>query len=621
LIAIPGDGAFLNNLKYLLEKSSIAKSFKLLPRKDQYKVFAVISLQFCLGLLDLLGVMAIGLLGTLSVTGLQSQDPGSRVATILRLLHISEIPFQIQAIIIGISAALLLVSRTLFSIFFTKRILKFFGRRGALISSNLVSRLLSQPLLTIQKNTTQQTLFALTEGVTILTLRIQATAVVMASDISLLFILSIGLLVIDPLTALATFLLFMPIGIILHRMLNVRARALGIESSSLIISSNQKIVEVFSSYRESVVRNRRDFYSREIGKIRLELADLSAEISFMPYISKYVIETSVVVGALMLSAVQFVLQDATHAVSTLAIFLAAGSRIAPAVLRLQQGSIQIVSNLGSATPTFEMIDLLGDSPMVENLVESLDTVHSGFCSEIQVVDLCFKYPSNPMPAISNITLTIPMGASVAIVGPSGAGKTTLIDILLGILDPDAGEVLLSGVPPLLAAAKWPGAVSYVPQDVAIVSGTIRENVSLGYPLEEATSEMVLKALRIANLDKFVNELPLGLETIVGENGSNMSGGQRQRLGIARAMFTQPHLLVLDEATSALDGDTEAKVSQAIQGLRGSTTVVMIAHRLSTVRNADIVVYMAEGTVIAKGTFEEVRAAVPDFDLQSRLMGL
>jgi len=604
-----------------MHESYLVKSFKVLSRKDQRKVVAVTILQFSLGILDLFGVMAIGLLGAISVAGLQSQIPDNRVDSILRFLQISELSFQVQASLIGFSAVLLLVGRTVLSIFFTRRILRFFSRRGAAISSDLVSRLLSKPLLTIQKSSTQQTLFALTEGVTILTLRIQGTAVVMASDISLLFILGAGLLIIDPITAIGTFLLFIPVGFVLHRSLTVRSRSLGVESSALIISSNQKIIEVFSSYRESVVRNRRDFYAREIGRMRLNLADISAELSFMPYISKYVIETSVVVGALLLSAIQFVLQDAIHAVSTLAIFLAAGSRIAPAVLRIQQGSIQIIGSIGSASPTFDLIDKLGNTPLVENTVDSLDNVHLGFIPEIQVNELNFSYPNSSTRAISGITLKIPAGASVAIVGPSGAGKTTLVDLLLGVLDADEGSILLSGLPPLLAVAKWPGAVSYVPQDVSIVSGTIRENLSLGYPVETASDELANEALGTANLDEYVSKLPHGLETLVGENGANLSGGEKQRLGIARAMFTRPRLLVLDEATSALDGETELKVSQAIQALHGSTTVLMIAHRLSTVRNADIVVYMAEGAVIATGTFEEVRTAVPDFDQQSRLMGL
>ena len=230
-------------------------------------------------------------------------------------------------------------------------------------------------------------------------------------------------------------------------------------------------------------------------------------------------------------------------------------------------------------------------------------------------------PSKSFRAISDVTLDIPPGISVAFVGPSGAGKTTIIDILLGVLNPDEGRVLISGLPPLLAIAKWPGAVSYVPQDVVIAAGTIRENVALGYPTKEATDELVMNALKIADLNIFVESLPLGIETQVGERGAKISGGQRQRLGIARAMFTNPHLLVLDEATSSLDSETEVSILEAIHALRGSTTVVMIAHRLSTVRNADIVVYMSEGKVLATGSFEEVRRAVPDFDHQAKLMGL
>ena len=594
---------------------------RVLSHDDQKKVIAVTVIQISMGILDLLGVVAIGLLGALSVTGLQSHTPGNRVSAALRILHISHSTFQTQASVIGATAVILLVGRTMLSIFFTRRVLFFLSRRGAKISANLISRLLSQSLLTVQAQTTQEILFAVTGGVSIITLQILATAVVLASDISLLLVMAIGLFAVDPTTAFGTFLVFGLIGYSLYRLMHVRAGRLGTENSQLNIQSSEKIVEVFASYRESVVRNRRDYYSREIGKLRFILANTLAEQNFMPYISKYVIETAVVLGALLIGAAQFILQDATHAVATLAIFLAAGSRIAPAVLRVQQGSITIRGGLGAATPTLDLIDLLSNAPMIENVDDSVDVVHEGFKSEIQVIGSSLTYPNKFAPAISDITLRIPAGASVAFVGPSGAGKTTIIDVLLGVLNPDEGSVLISGLPPLLAVAKWPGAVSYVPQDVVIAAGTIRENVALGYPSEAATDELVMSALKVAHLDEFVAGLPNGVDTQVGERGAKISGGQRQRLGIARAMFTRPHLLVLDEATSSLDGETEASISDAIHALRGSTTVVMIAHRLSTVRNADIVVYLSEGKVMATGTFDEVRKAVPDFDRQAKLMGL
>jgi ABC-type multidrug transport system fused ATPase/permease subunit len=603
------------------KRSTLGRAFFILSKGDRRKVFAVVIIQVFLGLLDLAGVAIFGVLAALAVTGVGSRAPGNRVNAVLDTFGLSGFSLQSQVTILAILATGLLIGKTLFSVLFIRKTLFFLSRRGALVSSLLASKLLSQPLQIIQQRTMQQNLFAITSGVSTITLGVLGTGVALVSDISLLIIMMIGLLLIDPTIAMSTLIVFGGIGYLLYRLMNVRARTLGLEQSQLSIGSNERILEVLGSYRESVVRNRRNYYATKIGEQRLQLANNSAEMAFMPNISKYVIEVTVVIGSLCISAMQFAMRDAAHAVAVLSVFLVASTRIAPAVLRVQQGALALRGSLGSANPTLELIEQIGMQESLETDTTQLDLEHVGFVGEVSLVNVQLTYPGQKLPAVKEINLEIKNGESVALVGPSGAGKTTLIDVLLGVLTPDRGEIKISGEVPLTAFAKWQGAVSYVPQDVIITNGTFRENVALGFPIALASDEIVWQALELAQLAEFVRTLPNGLETRVGDRGTKISGGQRQRLGIARAMFTKPMLLVLDEATSSLDGETESNITDSISQLHGKVTVVMIAHRLSTVRHADHVVYMSDGEIQAQGSFDEVRKLIPDFDRQATLMGL
>lgn len=608
-------------LRKLAESSTILKCAKVLSKSEQRKIILVICIQLFLSVLDLIGVAIVGILGALAVRGVQSQQPGDRVSMVLRTLQIEELSFQNQMIVLGILAAVILIARTMASIFLNRKTLFFLSRRGATISARLTAQLLSQSLLQVQQRTNQLTLFSLTQGVEIVVLKILGTAVTLVSDLSLLIVMIAGLFIVDPPIAISSILLFGLIGFALYKLMHKRAYNLGLAQHNYGLQTNEKVIEVLNSYRELTVRNRRNYYAREIGKLRMKMADTSADMTFMPSISKYVMETTVVIGALAIAGIQFMLKDAVQAVGTLSIFLAAGTRIAPAALRLQQGAVQIREASGSASSTLSLIEEL-QSIRIEDVAPDVLTLdHQGFVPEITISDAALTYPTKNSPAVQELNLQIPAGSSLAFVGPSGAGKTTIVDMILGVLSPDQGFIKISGISPLDSIKKWPGAISYVPQDVMISNGTIRENVALGYPLEVATDERVYKALEIADLISFVESLPNGLDTEVGERGTKISGGQRQRLGIARAMFTNPSLLVLDEATSSLDGETELKVSDAIKNLGKNTTVILIAHRLSTVKDVDIVVYMAEGRIEAVGKFEEVRSKVSNFDRQAQLMGL
>jgi ABC-type multidrug transport system fused ATPase/permease subunit len=350
-------------------------------------------------------------------------------------------------------------------------------------------------------------------------------------------------------------------------------------------------------------------------------------------VPKYVLEATLIVASFALAIIQFVTKDLTAAATTVAIFLTAGFRIIPAMLRLQAAGINIRNGNEGARSTFELADYLRDNPnSVEvgksglstnprDIKELVARGHLDFAPEVVLDRVSVRYPGASQWAVDSVSAHIPAGTSLALVGSSGAGKSTLADAILGVLHPQGGSVTIGGVTPVQAVERWPGALAYVPQAVALVEGSVRENVALGLPRAAVDDDRVWEALHRAHLGEFLQASREGLDTEVGERGIRLSGGQRQRLGIARALYTRPRLLVLDEATSALDAETELAIVETLQELSGSVTTVTIAHRLATVRTVDRLMFMRDGVVICSGSFDEVRGQVPDFDRQAALLGL
>jgi ABC-type multidrug transport system fused ATPase/permease subunit len=418
--------------------------------------------------------------------------------------------------------------------------------------------------------------------------------------------------------ALVAFFIFVSLGIILYLILKRRALLNGRILAEQQVKSNQEVYEVLESFRETYVRNRRYFYATQIKKSRMELASSLALKSYLPNVGKYAFETGVTLGVLIFAGIQFSVSDTGTALVTLGLFLGASSRIAPSIIRLQQNALTIRGATGTSVKVLTLVDELRFINPIEPVADSIEIEHKGFEAKISLRDVSFRYPGSDRLALNTISLELEPNKLYAIVGPSGAGKSTLIDLILGILTPDDGEVEISSVSPKIAIQTWPGAIAYLPQNVTIISGSISENISVGYSIDESHVDLVNSAIEISQLSDFVKGLPLGAGTNVGDRGTKLSGGQRQRLGIARALFTSPKLLFLDEATSALDGQTEELVSNAILDLKG-LTVITIAHRLSTIRRADSVIYLNNGSVEAVGSFQEVRNLVKEFDHQINLM--
>jgi ABC-type multidrug transport system fused ATPase/permease subunit len=598
----------------------VTRSLGTFSTKGKRKLYFIILCNTLLGFLDLIAIALIGILATLALNGDDSQI-SERVRLLLDFAGGKDWDFSKLISIMALSTAGLFFIKTILSITFTRRILHFLSLNAASLSSRLVATLLTKPITSLQTKTSQETLYLVTRGVEVVALQILATFFMLIADVFLTLTIFILIFLVDPATSILAALIFGISGYMLNSLLHHKASKMGQQNTSLSVKSNEVIMEVFQSYRELVVGNRRPFYVNKISQIRGNLAYTSAELSFMPYISKYTLEFTVILSAILISGTQFLLNGTSSAAQTLAVFLGAATRLAPAILRAQQAVLQMKSSEAMATQTLDLIEILGPEVAQNEIVSQMSFSHSDFVPKVEINKMSYTYPSNTTPSLHEVSLKIEPGQHVAIVGPSGAGKSTLVDVILGIVTPDSGTVQISGVKPLEAFSKWPGATAYVPQNIFISAGTIRENLALGYDLQSIPETGYLRALETAALTEYFSSLDLGLDTEVGELGVKMSGGQKQRLGIARAVITKPLLLVMDEATSSLDGESENAITSAITSLGNRITTITIAHRLSTVINADKIVYVSEGKILSIGTFQEVRDAIPDFDNQAKLLGL
>jgi ABC-type multidrug transport system fused ATPase/permease subunit len=601
--------------------TEIKKVLLLLEKKDRLKLFLVLIVNTFLAFLDLIGVALIGITSAILIRGLQGLTAGNQVSRFLEILNLDGLPQRNLLVLLGGTAIFFFIIKTILSVYFLRRTLRYMSLRNAQISSSLVSKMLNRPVEKIFSKSIQHQIYIVTGGVERLISGAVTSLVVIASDLVLLLVILIGLMLVDPVTSIGTFFVFTGIGFLLYFLLHKRVAILNTKFAFENIYFNQKVSEGINSFRDLFIKGGREFYVNEIRKTKMKLAGYDAEIKFIPNISKYTIEISVILGIAVVAGIQFYLFDSNRAIAVISVFLAASSRIAPAIIRLQQNVIAVKSNLSAAKPTFDLIDELNGVKELEKTETLITTNHKDFSPRVNLKNLKFTYADAIDYTIQDISLEISEGKFIAFVGPSGGGKSTLVDLVLGLLAPSNGSITISGLSPVDAIKKWPGSIGYVPQDVFIENSTVKENICLGFSPELVQDDLVWQALELADLSVFVKGLEGQLSYRISDAGKNLSGGQRQRLGIARALLTKPKIVIFDEATSALDAETENRVSESILKLTGDCTVIFIAHRLSIVRSADMIYYIDKGRIVNQGTFEELRKLNADFNNQANFMGI
>lgn len=611
----------LSNFQRKFSKSALGLSLSLFEKRDKVLIGVVLFIQVFLGVLDLAGIAVIGIIGSLAISGVSAGAIGDRVRVVLKSLSLDESSLQTQIAILGVIAACFLVAKSLISLYFSRRTLLFLSRRSALLSGGLLRKYFGRNLEIVRNRSSQEVIYACTAGVNAVMIGVVGAWVNLLSDIALLTILGFGLLAVDSLIAFLVAITFTLVAYLLHQQMHQRVEDIGRYQATKSVEVSQKVQEALLSFREIFVRDRRGYYARSIGRLQLEMADRQALMSFMAFIGKYVFEITLVISGVFISAIQFATQPAGRAIAILSIFLAASARIMPAVLRIQQGLMRIRNNMGASIPTIDLISELRNSPDVTDSPDVFPTSHEGFVGRVELSNVSFSYATESNFRIVELNIDVQDGEFIALVGASGSGKTTTVDLLLGILEPQTGEVRISGLPPKEAVSCWPGAISYVSQDSSLFDGSIRRNLALGFEEDGIDDAYYWSALEKADMADFVRNLPGQLDAYVGERGMKLSGGQRQRIAIARAFMTAPKLLILDEATSALDSETEASITESLHEIKGSLTIITIAHRLSTILKADRIYFFKDGNVLGVGSFSRLRETLPDFRKQAELMGL
>jgi ATP-binding cassette, subfamily B, bacterial PglK len=569
--------------------------------------------QVVLSLLDLIGLALVGAVGSLSIGGLTNRSLNPAVEKVLTILQIENFEFKYQVILLSTLSCTFFITKTIGSFLVTRKMLRYLSDLTNSLTEKTIRKLFTKTLDGLPNRTLQEYLYAISSGIPNIIIGAISNILSIAADAMLIIILLAGLGVISPVSTALSLVILGGTGVLVLKKLSRMAAGLGSDNARLAIRSQETFQEVNRTFKENFVKGSLNYFTTEIINDRSKVSRIQAQITMFPSITKYIAEGSLVLGALLIALIEFRISSATHAISVIALFMAAGGRITPALLRAQQSYLTLKNSMGLSEMTILILRELEELAPFQHEPSKLPCSNHEFQSRVVVSQMSYTFQNTQGEVISNLSLTIEPGEFIAVTGESGSGKTTLIDILLGLRTPKSGSVKISGLDPISAISKWPGAIAYVPQEVFVSGKTLRENIGLGLPPNNVSDSLVWETLKQVQLDSWALELPEGLNTTLGDFGSKISGGQRQRIGIARALYTRPQLIILDEATSSLDSNTESKISELLRNLGTGVTVLVIAHRLSSIQHADRVVFLKAGKITGSGSFSELRESNSDFE--------
>jgi ABC-type multidrug transport system fused ATPase/permease subunit len=584
----------------------IRRGWMVVDRRDRRR-FALVSLYgIVIAGLDTIALILLYALTTL----LANQTPSGITAAILGSSKLSSDQRYNEVLTLLLVTAALFVARSGLSV------LGLWLTIGTVNESqaNLIGRLLygharASHLTRLDRNSSQ-TLRTISMSVNQVVSGIVGSSVALVSNAAVTVAVLLGLVISSPVVAVTVAVYFGGLALIWMRGVRATLVRRGLAVQDLTQEQYRLILQGISAAKELQLRGRALFFAREAEARTREINAATRGLGVVNGSLRYVLEAALVVGALLIVGAADLVGGRSAVLPAVGLVLAAAFRLLPALNQVLFLTNSVQYNGPAIDLVEEEIRTFGDVPDPAETADEL-VKSRPLRDALRLEQISFRYPTRIEPALCRVSLTVAAGESLGIVGPTGSGKSTLLDVILGFIDPDSGSVTIDSEPLSKCRQAWQRSVGYVPQDVYLVDDTLRANVALGWRGNEVDDRAVADAIRLAQLDEVVRELPDGLETRVGERGVRLSGGQRQRVGLARALYVRPTVLVLDEATSSLDTATEQRIVDTLAELQDGLTKIVVTHRVSTVRDCDQILYLENGVGRTIDGYEALTALLAD----------
>jgi ABC-type multidrug transport system fused ATPase/permease subunit len=573
-----------------------------------------------LAILDLAGVLAIGWVVTSTAMFLvEGSDP-------LRVISLGSVSLPTATAanlpMAALSILTLFATKAVFSVLFARQLAHLVAHVEARATLVIAETIFGSNIDGAKTKTREEVVFAVQTGSAAAFTGILNAASTIISEVVLFAIVILGFFVVSPLTTLLTLVYFGIIATVIHLLFGKVMTSTGEKSLEGTLDANTAIGDLISVFREASVSGVKSHFMKRIYKGKSIAATNAATQTYVQGLPRHIIEIALLLGVALFVLAEMAVGDLSGGLGRLGVFLSGGFRLTAALLPLQAA---LMSIQGLAPHAQKAHDILSRAKHRKNWADPALTFNGEpEVSQplppigIKIEDISYLYPDADQEAVRNVNFEVAPGTQVALIGASGSGKSTIADLICGVIEPTNGKITFFQNK-FAETERGDIKIGYVPQEPSLISGTIAENVALGLSPKQIDRIQVLRCLEDSHLGGIVEHLPEGIDTNVGNYKDVLSGGEIQRLGLARALYYRPNILVLDEATSSLDASSEAEIYKAVDRLRGNVTVLVIAHRLNSIQRSDVVHFVERGQISTSGTFKELLENNPSIAKMVNLM--